>query len=602
MLFAAAHRPGRARLLAAALLPALCLAVAAADASPDSGVSHPRFAQTPRAGQDKKDDKKPTSMSPTDLDKAIMADIKSNSELMKNLEYLSDVIGPRLTGSKGAEKANKWTADKMREYGLENVKLESWEIPVGWERGRASMVIVEPETSRWLNVASYAWTPGIKGGKVTGEVVILRGRNKDDLKAYKGKLKNAVILTRPPSNPAPITDLTYLGPVPPLPNKADYFTDLPANDEPKKKIEGPKDESRRIDDPFSLRLSPAHFDLQPPKKEEQKNDDKKKDDKKADQPLPPIGQGFGVTSRDLDAFLLEEGAACKLSDSNRPHGLLIMNGRWPRAVPDDQIANLVVATDHYAMLWRLASRPAPFVTKVEVEAQAKFVPGPITVYNTVGEVKGSEKPDEFVVVGAHLDSWDLASGTTDNGTGSCTVLETARVVSALAKKGYPPKRTVRFALFTGEEQGLYGSGEYVKRHKDEMAKTSACLVHDTGTGRVLGWGLQGRGACYQVLEPRLQSLFATDGYRGCDLGGQFGSDHVSFESAGVPGFAVRQERDEYRLTHHTQNDLFERAKPANLSQGAQVVSVTAVRIANLPDLLPRTRGLKVDKIPWPAAQ
>ena len=120
------------------------------------------------------------------------------------------------------------------------------------------------------------------------------------------------------------------------------------------------------------------------------------------------------------------------------------------------------------MLYRLASRPAPAKTKVEVEITNKFIPGPITVYNTVGEIPG-EKTDEFVVVGAHLDSWDLAQGTTDNGTGTCITLETARLIM---RSGVKPKRTIRFVLFTGEEQGLYGSKAYCARHKDEMAKTS----------------------------------------------------------------------------------------------------------------------------------
>lgn len=580
---AAAHR-----LLAAVLLPALCYSVAAVEAG---------LAPAPQAvPQDK-----PAPMSPVELDKALIAEVKANSELMKNLEYLSDVIGPRLTGSKGMEKASQWTAAKMKEYGLVNVNLESWEIPVGWERGPCAMTVVEPDTQRHLSACSIGWTPGIKAGKVTGEVVILRGRNKADLEKYKGRLKNAVVMTRPPSNVAPITNLQYLRPTPSLPNKADYFLDpnAPKKDEPKK--EAPKKK-----EPMSFDFTPiSHIEAQDKKDDAKKPDDPKKDDPKKNEPNPndpPLGLSFGVSGRDLDAFLLKEGAACKLSDSGKPHGLLMAYGQWrpaDRGEPEDMIASLVVAHDHYAMLWRLSSRPAPFVTKVEVECRNKFIPGPVTVFNTVGEVKGSEKPDEFVVCGAHLDSWDLASGTTDNGTGSCTVLETARTVSALAKRGYPPKRTIRFCLFTGEEEGLYGSREYVRRHKDEMPKTSACLVHDTGTGKMLGWGLQNRAAVYQVLEPKLATLAELDGWRGCDLGGQGGSDHMSFEQVGVPGFAARLDGDEYRLTHHTQTDLFDKVKPAHVNGSAMAMSVTAVRIANLKELLPRNMGTVKPVVPDP---
>jgi Zn-dependent M28 family amino/carboxypeptidase len=224
-------------------------------------------------------------------------------------------------------------------------------------------------------------------------------------------------------------------------------------------------------------------------------------------------------------------------------------------------------------------------TKVEVEVTNKFIPGPVTVYNTVGEIPG-EKADEFVVVGAHLDSWDLAQGTTDNGTGSCVVLETARLI---AKSGVKPKRTIRFVLFSGEEQGLHGSKQYVARHKDEMPKTSVALVHDTGTGKVLGFGLQGREVIKPIMDRELVSLKNADGFRGVSLRSMGGTDHLSFEAAGVPGFACDQDMDEYRLTHHTQSDTFDKAKEPNLIQGAQVMAVTAMRIANLPDLLPRDK-------------
>src|SRR5439155_19015745 len=137
--------------------------------------------------------------------------------------------------------------------------------------------------------------------------------------------------------------------------------------------------------------------------------------------------------------------------------------------------------DHYSLLYRLATRPEPAVTRMEIEITNTFIPGPIAVNNTVGEIVGSEKPDECVIVGAHLDSWDLGQGALDNGTGTCVTLEAARILA----KCPAPKRTLRFILFTGEEQGLHGSKEYVKQHQDDMAHTSACLVHDSGTGKVL---------------------------------------------------------------------------------------------------------------------
>jgi hypothetical protein len=495
-------------------------------------------------------------------DRAIIAEIKAKSEIMKNLQYLSDVIGARLTGSKNVERANNWTADRMKAYGLENVHLEPWEIPVGWERGTASMKLIEPDNGRELSIASFGWTPGTKG-KVTGDVVVLKAKTKADLQQYKGKLKNAVVLVNAPTTIRPITDLTY--PAPPGP-----LFDRPRRDETK------KDE---------------------PKKDEPKKDEPKKEP--ADSPIS-TGRGTELQNDELfsraalqpggemNDFLKSEGVACLVTDSGKPHGLLNMTGSWPtdRAAGEARLPRVFMTHDHYAMLYRLATRENE-VTKVQVEIENKFIPGPITVYNTVGEVRGSEKPDEIVVVGAHLDSWDLGTGTTDNGTGSCVVLETARAISALAAEGFRPKRTIRFCLFTGEEEGLYGSKRYVERHKEEMPKHSAALVHDTGTGKVYGFGLHGRKSVQAILEPELATLSTLEGWKGLEMRGMGGTDHLSFHAVGVPGFACLQDIDEYRLTHHSQSDTFDKAKEPNLIQSAQVLAVTAERVANLPELLPR---------------
>src|SRR5262249_26748991 len=197
----------------------------------------------------------------------------------------------------------------------------------------------------------------------------------------------------------------------------------------------------------------------------------------------------------------------------------------------------------------------------------------------------SEKPDEYVVVGAHLDSWDLGQGTTDNGTGTSVVLETARI---LARLGVAPRRTIRFILFTGEEQGLHGSKAFVQQHKEELVRTSVCLVHDTGTGKVVGLGTGNRPALRKLLEaelPVLKELGVTDFTS--PSGG--GSDHKSFDEAGVPGFIMKQEVAGYGFTHHSQADTLDRAREADLIQGAQVLSVVALRIANMDHLLPRDK-------------
>jgi hypothetical protein len=485
-------------------------------------------------------------LDPVAIDKKLIAEAKNGSDIMANLTYLSDVIGPRLTGSAALKRANEWGAEKMKAYGLSNVHLEGWTIPVGWERGTASMRIIEPNNGRSLTVAAMGWTPGTNG-KITGEVVILKAQNAKDLEKYKGKLKNAVILRGEPSRVGLVTE-KGLG----------FGQRRPRVDE-----KGNKQESG------------------------------KKEDSKADAPPPRPQRDFAAMMafrRELTDFLRKEGAAVLLMDAGKPHGLLNMTGSWrgqDRVNANEPLPSLFVAHEHYAQLYRLATRPAPAKTCVEVEIDNKLIPGPVPVYNTVGEIPGSEKPDEFVVLGAHLDSWDLGQGTTDNGTGSCVLLEAARI---LAKSGIRPKRTIRFVLFTGEEQGLHGSKEYVNRHKDEMAKTSMALVHDTGTGKVVGFYMQGREVVKPILDKELASLKEL-GVTQFNMNSMNGTDHASFddEKINVPGFAFMQDPAEYRFSHHSQSDTLDKAQEPDLIQGAQAMAVAGVRVANLPSLLPRDR-------------
>src|SRR5262245_1029472 len=380
------------------------------------------------------------------LDKKIIDEAKSGSEIMKNLQYLSDVVGPRLTGSANLKKANEWTAEKMRSYGLSNVHLEPWEIPAGWERGTAYGRIIEPDTGRTIFLAAMGWTPGTKG-RIEGDVVVLDAKTKDDLGKYKGKLKNAIVLSGPPREPSQnMMNMLWGG------NRRDG--------------EGRRNRMNRLEGKAG----------------------EKAGEKAAEKAAAPAGprpqidfRAMMAFRRELQDFLRSEGAAVMLSDAGKPHGMMTVSGSWAgreRANAAEAIPSAMVPHNHYALLYRLATRPAPARTRMEVEINNKFIPGPITVYNTIGEIIGKEKPDEYVVLGAHLDSWDLGSGTTDNGTGSSVVLEAARI---LAKCGVQPRRTIRFILFSGEEQGLHGSRAYVKAHKDEMARTSVCVVHDTGT-------------------------------------------------------------------------------------------------------------------------
>jgi hypothetical protein len=532
----------------------------------------------------------PAEKAAQELDEKIIADEVKNSEIMANLQYISDVIGPRLTGSSQLKRANEYTAEKMKSYGLENVHLEPWSIPVGWERGTASIKMLEPDNGRTLTVAAAGWSPGTKG-KVVGDVVVVTASTPKELEAYKGKLKNAIVLQGQPANVGPIAESTggqnpYIsggggrgrrgaqggaaaGGAPAAPGAAARPV-APGTPPASGQVLGGAPVPPAVTPPGAAGGAAAA--VQPP--------------------VQPQGRrgGFGRGGmnmqfrREMGDFFRAEGVACTLSDSGKPQGLLNMTGNWGRGTDrqaGEPVPQLFVTHDHYAMLYRLATRKGE-KTRAEVEITNKFIPGPIAVYNTVGEIKGSEKPDEFVVVGAHLDSWDLGTGTTDNGTGSSVVLETARLLS---KCGVKPKRTIRFVLFTGEEEGLHGSKEYVKAHSKEMAKTSMALVHDTGTGRVTAIGTQSLEECLPVLQKELACLKKL----GVEINTRRvnGSDHQSFDAVGVPGFAFQQQVAEYRLTHHSQSDTFDKARPDDLKQGAEVMAIAAMRVANLPKLLPR---------------
>jgi hypothetical protein len=530
------------------------------------------FARPPLATGEPPD---PTAGS--DINRQLMAEAKSGSEIMKNLTYLSDVIGPRLTGSANLKRANEWAAEKMKSYGLSDVHLEAWEVPVGWERGTATARIVEPDNSRSLTVAAMGWTPGTNG-KIVGDVVVINARNPQELKAYEGKLKNAIVLRGAPADVRPVTDLS--NPLGGPPTRGGRNADAP------KAGEGaPGDKAAaKTDRPPTTDKAAA----------------------KTDRPADPTKAGAEGTPgarpaafdrnmgemmrfrREMADFLRKEGVAVMLTDSAKPQGLLSMTGGWnsgrDRASAADPLPTLFVAHEHYSLLYRLATRQAAR-TRMEVEITNKFIPGPLAVYNTVGEIRGSEKPDEYVFVGAHLDSWDLGQGTTDNGTGTCVVLETARL---LAKCPVKPKRTVRFCLFSGEEQGLHGSRAYVQKHKDDMPKTSAAIVHDTGTGRVVGLSLMGRETLKPLIETELPILKEL-GVVEITPRPLMGSDHQSFEGANVPGLVFRQDPAEYRLTHHTQTDTLDKAREPDLIQGAQVMAILATRIANRDLMLPRDK-------------
>ena len=278
------------------------------------------------------------------------------------------------------------------------------------------------------------------------------------------------------------------------------------------------------------------------------------------------------------AVLAGEGIAGFIGSGTKEYGLMNMSGSPARIYP---FPYFVVDNETFGQMHRLLAR-GERVT-VEANIQNSFTADSVVVYNTVAEIRGSDRPEEVVLLGAHLDSWDLGTGTTDNATGSIAVLEAARILKA---SGVKPRRTIRFVLFSGEEEGLYGSKMYAQAHAAELPKVQAVLVLDNGTGRITGMALQGRNE----LRDMWRDLFAPVSAQGpfhVRAGNKGGTDHLSFVPFGVPSFNYDQVSRGYDHTHHSQVDTYDHAVLPDLRQAATVMAATAYELSQLGELLPR---------------
>jgi hypothetical protein len=425
-----------------------------------------------------------------------------------------------LTGSPQVDQASHWTEERFKALGLANVHREPWTIANSWTRGEASARVTSPAVHE-LTLASMGWAPGTNG-TVKAELAGVELTKPEDLEKYKGKLSGKIVLLGRAREVEPPEDpaLTPWG-----------TSTIP--------VSHPKD-----DKAFDLRAS-RRLRMAAVKMAE------------------------------------EEKALAVLGASEKMFGLLNMASLTSDYQPA-KVAAAFVAREDYQELWRLLDAGAP--VQMELNLQTSFSGKPVEVYNTVAEIRGTEKPDEVVILGAHLDSWDLGTGATDNGTGSMAVLEAARALQAL---GLKPKRTIRFVLFTGEEQGLNGSKSYVQAHKAELGKVSGVLVHDSGTGKVLTIGLMGNYNVRETMDRVLYPLAEPLGVLEPSLRTEGGTDHVPFDAAGVPGFWCVQEIADYEKMHHSQADVLEHVRWDDLTEGAQVLAVFAYNVAELPDLLPR---------------
>ena len=501
----------------------------------------------------------------------------NRSHVMEFATALVDGIGPRLTGSPNLAKANAWTRDTLTKIGLENARLEDWgEFGMGWQQLNAWARMVTPDTAV-LIVQATPWSPSTPG-PVTGDVVFVNIQTEKDFDQYKGKLAGKIVL------------LGAMREVPPV-DKAlfERYTNT--------------DLDSIAEFPVNAGVGGLSPEMQARIKERTERS----------RLLETIGQ-----------FLAGEKAAAVIvpsrdSKNGGGSGGTIFDdtgatlGRTPYlADKRTKIPVVVAAIESYGRLYRLTQVHAP--VSVEIDVETKFTGEHEHGFNTVAEIPGADPKlkEQVVMVGGHLDSWTAGTGATDNGAGTIVAMEAVRILKALDVK---PRRTIRIALWTGEEEGIYGSKgyctihfgsaklstapdqvvlpEYMRRSagsldvKPEQKLISAYFNVDNGTGKIRGIYTQGNAAIAPIFAQWIAPLK--------DLGvtvvtnrNTGGTDHLSFDAVGIPGFQFVQEMLDYESrTHHSNEDVYERLQPADLKQIATVEAIFLYNAAQRDQMLPR---------------
>ncbi len=491
----------------------------------------------------------------------IRAEAVVNSQAMETHWWLSEVFGPRATGTPQYQQGADWVMKKFGEWGLQNIHIERFPFGQGWTIERFSAHMIAPQTAPLIG--QPRWYSPSTNGPVTADVVYVKAANEADLEKYKGQLQGKIVVLQAPR------------PV------------------------------RMLDGRIVLRMTDSDWS------EAMKVPEPPAATPATAKPTPPAmtPQQFAQL---VQRFLVAEGAAAVLdrgSDSDQSAGgsdlswqtqrvdggtIFPGNGgsRDPKA--PQQAPSATLAVEHYNRIVRLLERGQP--VRMEVNIQTKFHPetDPAgNAFNIIAEIPGTDLAKEVVIMGAHFDTYPYATGATDNTTGSVAMIEAVRVIQAL---GLKPRRTIRVALWAAEEQGLLGSREYVNRHyfdattktpKPDHANVQAYFNLDNGTGRILGiWG-QGNTAAMKSFERWGQAL-KDIGWKNVSPRSVTQTDHVAFDTAGLPGFQFVQERLEYNSrTHHSNMDTFDHVQKDDVIQQGAVAAVFAWYAANIPEKLPR---------------
>lgn len=502
----------------------------------------------------------PARLAGPGLDMATIGRIRTEaltrSQAVDHVWWLSEVHGPRATGTPGFEQASNWVMRRFNEWGLKNVHQERFAFGQGWSIERFSVHLVAPQTQTF--VGAPRWNSPSTNGPVLSDVVQVKAASEADLAKYRGQLKGKIVVMQPVRAVRMLDGRIIL---------------RMGDEEWKEAMETPIDTGGGGGGP-----SPAQ---------------------RAAQQFAGVVQRFLVSEgaavlleRGSDALEIPGGSDLSWMQQRVDGGTIFPgNGGNRDASVPQTVPSATLAVEHYNRIVRLLDHEVP--VRMEVNIQTKFypeAPGAGNGINTIGEIPGTDLADEVVILGAHMDSYPYAGGATDNGTGSAAMMEAVRVIATL---GLKPRRTIRVALWAGEEQGLLGSRAYVQSHyfdgapKPGSEKVSAYFNLDNGGGKVRGVYAQENLGVMPIFERWIEPLRDL-GVTTVTANTTGATDHVPFDRAGLPGFQFIQDELDYGTrTHHTNADVFDHLSKDDLMQGAVVLASFIYHTAQREELLPR---------------
>ena len=503
-----------------------------------------------------------------------------HSEIMRTLHFLTDVYGPRLTGSPNHKAAAEWAVKRMTEWGFVNGHLEPWEFGhPGWSNEHLEVHMTSP-VSDALVVEALAWTPGTNGTVRATAFNLIPPQSPEsttnaEAPAGRGSQRPGPTQAELDAYLATIKDQVRGAAV--LVGKAAF---VPVNLEPPS--------GRLTDEQARCRFDPAFA---------------------SDAACQGRGRGaFGggggrsqqsadgrltttQVSQAIDKFLVDNNAALRINDAARAHGQIVAFNNRTYDIAQS-VPTVVMRNEDYGRIARILADRTPVM--IEATIVNKTYSEGHTSYNAIAEIAGTDKKDEVVMLGGHLDSWHSATGATDNAIGCAVMMEAARILKAL---GVQPRRTIRVALWSGEEEGLLGSLAYVKQHfgsseqpKPEFATFAGYLNIDSGTGRARGASVFGPEAAADILRDTLAPFkdLKVAGATATKSRATGGTDSTSFNNAGLPGIGFGQDSIEYGShTHHTNLDTYERVIEQDVRDSAVVIAATLYQLAMRDEMLPR---------------